>query len=81
MNTNTPAPAQLPAEGAVRIEQVLAHIGIKRTALYDRIAKGHFPRPRKIGNRSVWLADEIRNWLNEQPVAEIGQGRIYRIGR
>ncbi|MCR4143971.1 helix-turn-helix transcriptional regulator [Alcaligenes faecalis] len=80
MNTNTQA--QLPAEGAVRIEQVLAHIGIKRTALYDRIAKGHFPRPRKIGNRSVWLANEVREWLNEQPAAiEIGQGRIHRIGR
>lgn len=68
---------EFPQSGGVVIEQVLSFLCIKRTTLYDWMAKGVFPRPRKLGRRSVWLAEEVREWLRSQPVAVIGnQGGI-----
>lgn len=32
---------------------------IGNTAFYDLIQQGRFPRPRKIGRRSVWVAGEV----------------------
>lgn len=78
-HNNTTVIPPLPESGAVTIDQVMAHIQIKKTALYDWMAKGKydFPRPRKLGSRSVWLAEEIHEWLKAQPVAKIGnQGGI-----
>lgn len=35
-----------------------------RTAIYDEIAKGTFPRPVKTGRRSVaWVEAEIDTWI------------------
>ena len=54
----TPA---LPTEGFARLPQVLAFYGIKKTAFYNGIAAGRFPKPVKLGQRiSVWRVEEIR---------------------
>ena len=42
--------------------------GLPRSTIYDKIAKGEFPRPIKLSMKSVgWLESEITEWL---------QGRI-----
>jgi len=39
--------------------------GLKRSAIYDGIAKGTFPRPVKLGQKAVgWRESAIREWLN-----------------
>lgn len=44
----------------VRLPTVLARIGIGRSAIYDRIARGTWPRPVRITARAVgWPASEI----------------------
>ena len=42
--------------------------GLPRSTIYDKIAKGEFPRPIKLSMKSVgWRESEITEWL---------QGRI-----
>lgn len=53
---------RLPDEGFIRMQQVLMALGgISSSTLYDGIAKGHFPAPKKLTKRtSVWSVREIR---------------------
>lgn len=52
---------ELPNEGLVRLPIVLKVLGIKRTAFYDGIRKGYYPKPVKLGPRiSAWRVEEIR---------------------
>lgn len=52
---------------AVRIlrrRQVETRTGLARSTIYERMAHGEFPRPIRLGPRSVgWLADEIEGWI------------------
>jgi prophage regulatory protein len=39
--------------------------GLPRSTLYELMAKGTFPKPIRIGARSVgWLEDEVSAWVN-----------------
>lgn len=47
----------------LRLPAVIEMVGIKRTAIYDRIKAGAFPAPLQIGARSVaWKESEIADW-------------------
>ena len=52
----------------LRLPEVLAMIGIGKTALYEHIKNGTFPAPIKIGGgrASGWIDTEIIQWLAEQ---------------
>ena len=57
-------------------EQVAKAVGLSIPSLYRLMAKGHFPRPRKIGLRAVrWREADIVQFLESRPVAtgEVGQ--------
>lgn len=44
----------------LRLPSVIKRVGLKRTAIYDRIGSGLLPAPIKLGPRaSVWPASEI----------------------
>jgi prophage regulatory protein len=44
----------------LRLPNVLAARGVRKTQHYDDIKQGLFPRPIKIGSRaSAWKADEV----------------------
>ena len=54
----------------IRLPEVLHACGISRSALYEMIARGDFPRPVRIGSRSVgWRLRDIRTWIDERPPA------------
>lgn len=56
----------------LRLPDVEAKVGLKRSKLYDMIQKGNFPRPHKVGGCSIWLEDELTAWqraLLDQEVA------------
>jgi prophage regulatory protein len=54
----------------IRLRNVETKTGKKRSAIYDDIAKGIFPRQVKLGPKSVgWIEDEIDAWIKAR-VAE-----------
>ena len=43
---------------------------LSRSALYEAMARGDFPRPIRIGPRGVrWIAAEIQDWIAHRPRA------------
>jgi prophage regulatory protein len=52
----------------LRLPAVIDLVGIKRTAIYDRIQKGTFPAPVQLGPRAVgWDEDELAKWQQSLP--------------
>ncbi len=51
------------------IKIVMARTGLCRTSIYDYMARGMFPRRRRLGLRKVgWLASEVRAWIVTRPL-------------
>jgi predicted DNA-binding transcriptional regulator AlpA len=49
---------------ALTLAGVTAKTTLQKTAIYDAIKKGSFPKPIKLGgSRSAWLESEIDDWL------------------
>lgn len=40
-------------------------VPISRATLYRMAAVGTFPKPRKLGKRSVWSAEDIEQWSKQ----------------
>lgn len=53
------------AQGVVETcNSVLARVGLRRTAIYQRRRDGHFPRSRSLGpSCTVWVEAEIAAWV------------------
>lgn len=62
MATQSEVPALL------RRPEVQRRSGYSRSALYEAMARGEFPRPLKIGmSRSVaWVSSEVDQWIATQ---------------
>jgi prophage regulatory protein len=51
----------------LRRKEVENRTGLKRSTIYENMAKGTFPRPVRIGEKIVcWPEHEIESWLQEQ---------------
>ena len=50
----------LPADAAVRRDQVLQLTGYSRTTLWRRIRAKQFPAPSEDGGIKVWTAGQVR---------------------
>jgi predicted DNA-binding transcriptional regulator AlpA len=63
------APGALPAEGFVRLSQILAPRGpfpVSRASWWAGVASGRFPRPVKLGPRTTaWRVSDLRTLLKE----------------
>ena len=60
----------LEAQRILRRDEVLRLIGLKKSALYELMAEGHFPRPMKLGERAVgWRAGDVAAWLASRQAA------------
>ena len=58
------------AQKILRRRAVESVSGLPTSTLYERMARGQFPKPVKLGLRSVgWLEDEVTAWQEER-VAE-----------
>lgn len=68
----------------LRLPAVLERSGYSESGLYEAMARGEFPRPRKRGATAVWVesevSDAIARQIRELPVAE-PQDRRRRAGR
>jgi prophage regulatory protein len=60
----------LPTKSLQRFPGVKETTGLSRSEIYRRIARGHFPKPIKLGVRIVaWDADEIQAYVREKLAA------------
>lgn len=50
----------------IRLPEVIARVGLGRTAIYDRIRAKTFPEPVKLGRASGWVEAEVSAWLQKQ---------------
>ncbi|MDQ6953408.1 MAG: AlpA family phage regulatory protein [Mariprofundaceae bacterium] len=56
----------MPSMGFLRLPQVLSFIPVSKTAFYDGILKGRFPKPVKLSARtSAWRVEDIKNLITE----------------
>lgn len=54
-----------PGDGMklIRLTEVMLLVGLKKSAIYDRIKDNKFPAPIKIGGASRWPDQEINAWI------------------
>ena len=51
----------------LRLPEVKRFVGLGRSAIYDKIKRGEFPRPVSLGARAVaWPSDEINSWVDSR---------------
>lgn len=55
------------------LHDVEERVCLKKTAIYEKIRDGAFPRPVKIGRWNRWLDHEIDRWI-EQRIEERDAG-------
>jgi prophage regulatory protein len=63
--------------------------GMSRQTIYNWLARGQFPTPRKLGPAQVspiaWLESEIRDWMESRPLATYGantwRGRAGKVAQ
>lgn len=54
-------------ESLLRLPQVIGRTGLCRTAIYESIKAGEFPRPVKLGARAVaWPSSQINSWIERR---------------
>ena len=59
-------------EALLRIDVVSKITGLSASAIYRRMAKGTFPKPKALGDRVVaWPATRVLHWMEQLPDAEI----------
>lgn len=48
----------------LRLPQVIERVGLKKTAIYNMIAMGEFPKQVKLSSHaSGWLESDIQTWI------------------
>jgi prophage regulatory protein len=53
----------------LRLPEVMDRVGLRRSAIYQRMSEGRFPKCRSLGPKcSVWVEGEINEWI--ESVAE-----------
>lgn len=75
MTTNPTAAERCPAASAIepagatprllRLPEVMDRVGLRRSAIYQRMGEGRFPKCRSLGPKcSVWVEAEINDWID-----------------
>ena len=54
------------AERFLRLPDVEAHVGLRRSKIYALVQEQRFPKQIKIGSVAVWLRTEVSAWMDEQ---------------
>ncbi|QWT15729.1 AlpA family transcriptional regulator [Sphingobium xenophagum] len=58
-SAETVSPARL-----LRLPEVMARVGLRRSAIYQRMSEGRFPKSRSLGPKcAVWVEAEIDEWI------------------
>ena len=58
-----------------RLPEVKFETGLSRSAIYQRIAEGKFPKQINLGGRAVgWLESDIQIWIKQRLAASRMEG-------
>ncbi|WP_081095145.1 helix-turn-helix transcriptional regulator [Erythrobacter donghaensis] len=53
-----------PPPRLLRLPEVMDRVGLRRSAIYQRMSEGRFPKCRTLGPKcSVWVETEINEWV------------------
>jgi prophage regulatory protein len=53
-----------PPPRLLRLPEVINRVGLRRSAIYQRMSEGRFPKCRSLGPKcSVWVESEINAWI------------------
>ncbi len=56
--------ASVPPPRLLRLPEVMERVGLRRSAIYQRMSEGRFPKCRTLGPKcSVWVEAEINAWV------------------
>ena len=65
LSADSVAPATSGTTRLLRLPEVMARVGMKRSAIYQRMSEGRFPKSRSLGPKcAVWVEKEIDDWIN-----------------
>jgi prophage regulatory protein len=54
----------VPPPRLLRLPEVMERVGLRRSAIYQRMSEGRFPKCRTLGPKcSVWVEAEINAWV------------------
>ena len=55
-----------PPPRLLRLPEVMNRVGLRRSAIYQRMSEGRFPKCRTLGPKcSVWVEAEINAWIDD----------------
>jgi len=59
-----PPAESVPPARLLRLPEVMARVGLRRSAIYQRMSEGRFPKSRSLGPKcAVWVEAEIDEWI------------------
>jgi prophage regulatory protein len=65
------------SEQILRFGALSEIVGLKRTAIYQKIKDGEFPAPVELGKRARgWRRSEVESWISKRQVAPPQGGRV-----
>lgn len=66
--TVQPIPSKtVPPERLLRLPDVEALVGLRKSSIYDAVKRGEFPAPVKLSRRAVcWPASAIDAWITDR---------------
>lgn len=57
-------PQVSPPARLLRLPEVMDRVGLRRSAIYQRMSEGRFPKSRSLGPKcAVWVEAEIDDWI------------------
>lgn len=58
------SPLAPPRARLLRLPEVIHRVGLRRSAIYQRMSEGSFPKSRSLGPKcAVWIEAEIDAWI------------------
>lgn len=60
---NNPAAGAREDEELLGMDRVTRVTGLGKSWIYDRVNDGSFPKPIKVGRRTLWVHSEVQAWL------------------
>lgn len=70
--THTEAPQLAPGDRFLRLPEVEHLVGMKSSAIYQRVKSGEFPRPLKLAPRySVFIESQVHQWMRDRVAASL----------
>jgi len=59
-----PLAETVPPARLLRLPEVMARVGLRRSAICQRMSEGRFPKSRSLGPKcAVWVEAEIDEWI------------------